>query len=754
MAEAKSLLIEIGVEELPIHAVDELAQAFAQGVCDGLVKRGIAADTEHARAYCSPRRLAVWVPAVAAEQPEQRSESFGPYANIALDADGQPTRALLGFAGKAGVEWTQLERASDAKGERFVHRSVTPGRSTAELVPEIVREAAAALPIAKPMRWGDHDFSFVRPVHWLVLLHGDQVIDGELFGLQSGRQSRGHRFMHPGPVHLVDADGYLDAMRAAKVLAHPNERRIRIREEVTAAAQGLGSPRLDDALLDELANLNEWPVAIACTFDREFLSVPHEALVTTMRANQKFVPVFDGDGKLGEHFIGIANIQSKAPAQIRRGYERVIRPRFADAKFFFDEDLETPLASQQQALQSVTYQKALGSVWDKTVRVAELATSIAQRLLAQGLDVDAAQAAHAAGLSRCDLMTRMVGEFPELQGVMGRHYALAQGEPAEVANALDEFYRPRNAADGIAEGVLAQCLSLADKLDTLAGIFAIGLKPTGNKDPFALRRTALGLARTLVEADLDLDLDALLRDALAQVPDAALLPSRSGRTAAVLPSLSGRGAGGEGPGPARSAGPSPGAARPPLPKGEGAGVASRCAELAVDLRAFIIDRLRGYYAEKGFTPQQFEAVAAVQPASLVDFDRRLHAVAAFASQPEAEKLAAANKRVANILRKEGIDATAAAAAPLDETLLHEPAEHALAEALRAAQADNAARLEGDAAQRDYAGALVRLAQLQGPVDAFFEGVMVMADDPAVRANRVGLLARIKARFDAVADIAL
>jgi glycyl-tRNA synthetase beta chain len=482
--------------------------------------------------------------------------------------------------------------------------------------------------------------------------------------------------------------------------------------------------------------------------------VPHEALVTTMRANQKFVPVFDGDGKLGEHFIGIANIQSKAPAQIRRGYERVIRPRFADAKFFFDEDLETPLASQQQALQSVTYQKALDSVWDKTVRVAELATSIAQRLLAQGLDVDAAQAAHAAGLSRCDLMTRMVGEFPELQGVMGRHYALAQGEPAEVANALDEFYRPRNAGDGIAEGVLAQCLSLADKLDTLAGIFAIGLKPTGNKDPFALRRTALGLARTLVEADLDLDLDALLRDALAQVPDAALLPSRSGRTAAVLPSLSGRGAGGEGPGPARSAGPSPGAARPPLPKGEEEGVASRCAELAVDLRAFIIDRLRGYYAEKGFTPQQFEAVAAVQPASLVDFDRRLHAVAAFAKQPEAENLAAANKRVANILRKEGIDATAAAAAPLVETLLHEPAEHALAEALRAAQADNAARLEGDAAQRDYAGALVRLAQLQGPVDAFFEGVMVMADDPAVRANRVGLLARIKARFDAVADIAL
>ncbi|HET7930166.1 MAG TPA: glycine--tRNA ligase subunit beta [Rhodanobacteraceae bacterium] len=743
MSNDKSLLIEIGVEELPIHAVDELAQALAQGMCDGLVKRGIAADTAAARVYCSPRRLAVLVPAVAAEQPEQRSESFGPYVNIALDANGEPTKALLGFAGKCAVAWNELERASDAKGERFVHRSVTPGRSTAELVPEIVREAAAVLPIAKPMRWGDHDFSFVRPVHWLVLLHGDEVIDGELFGLKSGRQSRGHRFMHPGPVHLVDADGYLDALRAAKVRAHPTERRIRIREEVTAAAQGLGTPRLDDALLDELANLNEWPVAIACTFDRDFLGVPHEALVTTMRANQKFVPVFDADGKLGEHFIGIANIESKSPGQIRRGYERVIRPRFADAKFFFDEDLRTPLASHQHALENVTYQKALGSVWDKTVRVAELATSIAQRLLAQGLDVDAAQAAHAAGLSRCDLMTRMVGEFPELQGVMGRHYATAQGEPADVANALDEFYRPRNAGDGIAEGPLAQCLSLSDKLDTLAGIFAIGMKPTGNKDPFALRRTALGLARTLIEGKLDLDLDVLLKDALAQIPDTAVLPSPSGRGWREAP--------GEG---SRHRAEHVASTSAPVPGRSGESTTTARAALLTDLHGFILDRLRGYYAEQGFSAQQFEAVTAVHPTSLVDFDRRLRAVAAFAKQPEAEQLAAANKRVANILRKEGIDVAAAAARPVDEALLREPAERALAEALDAARRDNAARLDTDAASRDYEGALARLAQLQAPVDAFFDGVMVMADDPALRANRVALLARVKARFDAIADIAL
>jgi glycyl-tRNA synthetase beta chain len=749
MAE-RSLLIEIGCEELPIHAVDDLAQAFAKGVCDGLAGRGVVAGVEQARAFAAPRRLAVWVPEVAFTQPEQRSESFGPYVNIALDADGQPTKALLGFASKAGVEWTRLERATDAKGERFVHRMVAPGRMTAELLPEIVREAAAALPVPKPMRWGDHDFSFVRPVHWLVMLHGDQVITGELFGVKSGRQSRGHRFMHPHPVHLADADSYLDALRGAKVLADPAERRQRIRDEVARVAPDSCTPRLDGALLDELANLCEWPVAIACTFDRDFLAVPHEALVTTMRANQKFVPVFDAEGQLTEHFIGIANLESKDPAQVRHGYERVIRPRFADAGYFFDEDLKTPLGSYQQNLKDVVWQRALGSLWDKTVRVAELASAIAGRLFALGIDVDAAQAAHAAGLSRCDLLTRMVGEFPELQGVMGRHYATAQGEAVEVANALDEFYRPRNAGDGIAQGTLAQCLSLADKLDTLAGIFAVGLKPTGNKDPFALRRAALGVARTLIEGEIDLGLDTLLKEALAQIPDDALLPSPAGR-GGRRPSAQ---RWGEGTGPAHSPEPSPAPSGHPLPEGEGKSMGVRRAGLATELRGFILDRLRGYYSEQGFTAQQFEAVAAVRPASLVDFDRRLRAVAAFAQQPEAEKLAAANKRVANILRKEGIDTEAAAQRELDPDLLREPAEQALAQALDAARQDNAARLDGDATRRDYTGALARLSQLQAPVDQFFDAVMVMTDDAALRANRIALLARIKARFDAIADIAL
>ena len=720
MAE-RSLLVEIGTEELPIHAVDELAQAFVRGVCERLTKRGIAHDATNVRAFCTPRRLAVHVPAVAAQQPEQRSEVLGPYLDVALDAQNQPTKALLGFAQRAGVEWTQLERASDGKGERFAHRAVTPGAATATIVPAIIAEALAALPIGKPMRWGNHDYAFARPVHWLVMLHGDRVIEGAVLGLRSGRQSRGHRFMHPQPVHLADADSYVEALRGAKVLADPVARRARIREEVQRAAHGLGAPRLDDALLDEIANLTEWPAAIACAFDRDYLVVPHEALVTTMVANQKFVPVFDADGKLTEHFIGVANIDSKDPAQVRHGYERVIRPRFADARFFFDEDLKTPLARHQQELQHVTYQKALGSLWDKTVRVAELARGIANRLRDQGVEVDAAQTAHAAGLSRCDLMTRMVGEFPELQGTMGRHYAQAQGEPAAIAQALDSFYAPRQSGDAIAPDRIGQVLAVADRLDTLAGGFAAGLKPSGNKDPFALRRAALGLARTLIEGQLDLDLDVLLREALEQIPDAAFAVEAKAAKGNKLAD---------------------------------ANVGSRRAALAIELRDFTLDRLRGYYAEHGFAANQFDAVAAIVPASLVDFDRRLRAVAAFAQRTEAAQLAAANKRVANILRKENIDAQAAAAHAIDASLLRESAERALAEALAAAHGDCARWLDRSAAQRDYPSALARLAQLQQPVDAFFDTVLVMAYDPALRANRLALLARIKAQFDAIADLAL
>ena len=713
MSAAKSLLIELGTEELPPKALDELSAAFLRGICDGLARRGIDAGLDLAQAYASPRRLAAYIPAVAVTQPEQALERRGPALAAALDAAGQPSKALLGFAQSCGVGVEQLEKLETDKGSWFVWRTIKPGQPVAALLPEIIDEALKTLPIPRPMRWADHDYSFVRPAHWLVILHGANIVDGNVLGLSSGRKSRGHRFMHPQPVHLADADGWLDAMRACNVLADPRERRQRIHDQIERAAGVTGGvPRLDDALLDELANLTEWPVAIACTFEREFLGVPPEALVTTMVANQKFVPVFDADGKLTEHFIGIANIESKDPAEIRKGYERVIRPRFADAKFFWDEDLKTPLAGYQEQLKGVTYQQALGSLWDKSVRVAELA-----RIIAARVGVDAGAATRAASLSKCDLLTRMVGEFPELQGVMGRYYAAHHGESADVAEALDSYYQPRFAGDAIATGQVGRVLAVADRFDTLAGIFAVGMKPSGNKDPFALRRAALGLARTLVEGGLELDLRGSFVEALELLPEAAL-------AAGLKP-------GKDGKAPALEAG-------------------KRRAALADELVEFVLDRLRGYYAEQGFTGEQFEAVAAVSPSSLVDFDRRLRAVGEFGRRPEALSLAAANKRVANILRKQAEEAGATpVGVTVDPAHFEADAERALHAALDAARADTRAPLQ----EGDYAAVLTRLAQLQAPVDAFFDSVLVNADDPAVRANRLALLGQLKAQFGAIADIA-
>jgi glycyl-tRNA synthetase beta chain len=432
-----------------------------------------------------------------------------------------------------------------------------------------------------------------------------------------------------------------------------------------------------------------------------------------MVANQKFVPVFDADGMLTEHFIGIANIDSKDPREIRKGYERVIRPRFADAKFFWDEDLKTPLASYQEQLKSVTYQQALGSLWDKSVRVAELA-----RIIANRVGVDAAAATRAASLSKCDLLTRMVGEFPELQGVMGRYYASHHGEPAEVAEALDSYYQPRFGGDAIAAGKLGQVLAVAERLDTLTGIFAIGMKPGGNKDPFALRRAALGLARTLIEASLDLDLRGILVEALELLPENAL-------AAGLKPGKDGK--------------------SPVLNAGQ------RRAILVDELYDFVLERMRGYYAEQGFGTTQFEAVLAVQPGSLADFDRRLRAVAEFGRRPEALGLAAANKRVANILRKQAEEVgTPAVGGVVDAAHFEADAERELADALASAQRETAEALGAG----DYTAVLARLSQLQAPVDTFFDSVLVNADNPSVRANRLALLGQLKAQFSAVADIAL
>jgi glycyl-tRNA synthetase beta chain len=732
MSDTAPLLIELGTDELPVQALPGLARALFDGVLAGLDKRGIAYETGDARPLYSPRRLAVLLPVVATAQPEQHSEVFGPYLDIALAADGQPTRALQGFAAKAGVDWTALERATDAKGERFVHRSAKPGARTADLLGAVLAEAVASMPIARPMRWGAHDHAFARPVHWLVALLGEQVVEIEIMGVRGDRMSRGHRFHHPGPVWIGAPDDYVEALRAANVLVDPDERRARIVAEVErAAAQSGGRPRIDPGNLEQVNCLVEWPVAIACSFDRDFLAVPAEALIATMEANQKFFPVLDAGGALTAHFVGVANIQSRDQAEVRKGYERVIRPRFADARFFFDEDLRQGLEAMGSGLASVTYQAKLGTLADKVTRVSALAAAVAAEV-----GVDPALARRAAQLSKNDLQSRLVGEFPELQGIAGRHYATLAGEPAEVAAALDEAYMPRFAGDAIAPSQLGRVLAIAERLDTLAGGFAAGLKPTGNKDPFALRRNALGLARTLIEGGVELDLVRLVADA-AGAFDAAE------------------------------------------------------ASLAREILDFILDRLRGYYADQDVSPQEFEAVAAawtqvaaeaapansprarttavgaasaatpadgtrglVEPvgaasaatarSSLADFDRRLKAITTFAKLPEAQTLAAANKRSRNILRKAGIDIPRA----VDPKLFAHEAERALHVAVDQAIADTDPLL----AAGDYVTALTVLAKLRPQVDAFFDEVMVNADDPAVRGNRLALLQRLSDRLGSVAAI--
>jgi len=712
MTQLSPLLIELGTEELPVKALPGLAQAFFDGVLAGLEKRGIAVERGDARPLSTPRRLAVLLPGVATEQPEQRSEVLGPYLNIGLDADGQPTKALQGFAAKAGVEWEALERTTDNKGERFVHRAVKPGASTAELLPEILAEALAAMPIPKPMRWGDHDYAFARPVHWLVMLFGKHVVPAQVLGVSADRMSRGHRFMHDKQVWLSTPGDYIDSLRAANVIVDPAERRARIVAEVNAAAkQAGGQARITDDNLGQVVDLVEWPSAVLCGFEREFLAVPQEALVETMEINQKFFPVLDDSGKLTEKFIGIANIESRDVAEVSKGYERVIRPRFADAKFFFDEDLKQGLVAMGAGLQQVTYQARLGSVSDKVQRVVALARAIATQVGA-----DPVLAARAAELSKNDLQSRMVNEFPELQGIAGRHYAVAGGEGPEVALAIDEAYQPRFAGDDIALSPLGKVLAIAERLDTLAGGFAAGLKPTGNKDPFALRRNALGLARTVIESGLDLDIKALLR---------------SGAQAAV-----------------EALARHPAAKAPPAPE---------AGALAVEIFDFILDRLRGYYADKGVPATQFNAVAALfngeadvpaghaaERGSLYDFDRRIDAIGTFATLPEAEALAAANKRIRNILRKaEGVIPKM-----VDASLLREPAEEGLAEAVEGAIGDTDAALH----RHDYVAVLARLALLRPQVDAFFDGVMVNAEDPALRGNRLALLQRLGERLGSVAAI--
>jgi glycyl-tRNA synthetase beta chain len=689
---ASDLLVEIGTEELPPTALARLSEAFCGGLLKGLQEARITHG--EAQAYATPRRLAVIVEQVAASQPDELVARRGPALKASFDASGAPTKAALGFAQSCGVEVDALQREETEKGAWLCHRQQVSGQSTPALLPGLVETTLAALPVPKRMRWGDGVVEFVRPAHWVCILLGEQQVPGQVLGLEIGRLTRGHRFHHPEPIRLTGPNDYAPALRQAYVEPDLAVRRERIRAQVTTLAREAGGrAMIDSAILDEVAALCEWPVALLGHFDAGFLKVPSEVLIETMQANQKYFPVLDESGRLLPCFITISNIESREPSQVRSGNERVIRPRFADAKFFWEQDLRLPLSERVAALNGILFQHQLGTLLEKTERVTALS-----RWIAEQIGADQPHAARAATLAKADLVSLMVGEFGSLQGVIGRYYAEQSNEPAEVASAIEQHYWPRHAGDQLPETSVAQAVALADRADTLIGIFAIGQRPSGVKDPYGLRRASIGILRLLIETPLSLDLHALLEQAAAAYP-AALKASDS---------LS-------------------------------------------EVMDYCLDRLGSYYADAS-NPRCADAdvVASVLALGLTephDIDRRIQAVQGFRRQPEAASLAAANKRTRNILRK--APATEVAA-DVDPALLSDDAERVLSGAVDAMAEQVQAMLQ----RRDYVEALAELASLRTALDDFFEQVMVMAEQPQIRANRLALLKRLEGLLLGVADISL
>ena len=689
MSGASDFLVEIGTEELPPKALRSLMEAFREGLAAAVDDARLAHGTVHA--WASPRRLAVMIEGLASQQEDRRVELKGPPVKVAFDDDGNPKPAATAFASKCGVSVEALGREATDKGEWLVFSSMEAGKPAGELLPALVEATLATLPIPRRMRWGAGDAEFVRPVHWVVMLHGESLIEATVMGIATGRESRGHRFHAPGPVTIPSPDRYLETLeKQGWVIGDFERRRDMVRDGVDKAAAEVGGRVVEgESLYDEVAALVEWPVPLVGRFDEEYLALPRETVISTLTGHQRYFPVADKQGDLMPRFVTVANLESRDPDQVREGNERVIRPRLADAAFFWASDRRTPLASRTAALNEVIYQHGLGSLRDKSLRVAALAG-----MLADAIGADKATVLRAAELAKCDLLTGMVGEFPELQGTMGRHYALADHEPAAVADAIGEHYQPRFAGDVLPASPAGQILAVADKLDTLAGVFSIGKKPSGNRDPFGLRRAALGIVRILIECEIDADLVAAIDTAVGLQPKSKV----------------------------------------------------DTAVLAEELYAFITERLRRYFLDRdaGLATETFDAVLARQPRSLVDFDRRLAAVQKFLQLEQAESLAAANKRIANILRQAGDPEGLV----VEAGLLTEDAERALYDALGRARDALLPLLE----TRDYAGGLVRLAELREPVDRFFDDVMVMADDEAVRRNRLALLGGLRALFLDIADI--
>ncbi len=690
MPDTNDFLVEIGTEELPPRALPALAQAFSDGVREGLADAGLAHG--EMLTFATPRRLAVRVNGLESTQADRNVERLGPPVRVAYDKSGAPTRAATAFAESCGIAVDGIERTETPKGERLVYRAREKGQTAAELLPDIVRSALATLPIPKRMRWGAGEAEFVRPVHWVVMLLGSAIVEGEIFGIAAGNETRGHRFHAPKPLR-IKSPGEYESLLAQQgfVLADFAARRQKISSQAMATAKTTGGqPLLQPGVLDEVTALVEWPVAHVGKLDERFLELPREVLVASLESHQRYFPVTDENGALKPWFVAISNIESQDPDEVTAGNERVVRPRLADAAFFFDVDKKTKLADRQEKLKQVVFHRKLGSLYDKTSRVAKLA-----KLIAEELGSDSKLAERAAEIAKCDLVTEMVGEFPELQGTMGRYYAENDGEPDEIATAIEEHYLPRHAGDELPSTATGQVLAVADKLDTITGIFAAGEQPTGTRDPYGLRRNALGILRIAIEGELDLDLETLIAaavDTLGGVEDAGSLQTQ--------------------------------------------------------IYDYVMERLRAYYGDRetkpAITTEMFDAVLARRPTRPLDFHHRILAVADFMRLDEALPLAVTNKRIANILRQ----ADGAFSEQPDFNMLEQKEESDLFKELVALEGEIKPLLD----EHHYAKALGRLATIKSSADAFFDHVLVMTDDEALKQNRLALLNRLRKLFLEIADI--
>ena len=683
----QNFLVEIGTEELPPKALKTLATSFADNVEAELNQAGLT--FEKIEWFAAPRRLAVKVLNLATQQPSKEIEKRGPAVSAAFDAEGKPTKAAEGWARGCGITVDQAERIATDKGEWLVHRAKIEGQPTKNLLNDIVANALAKLPIPKPMRWADKTVQFIRPVHTVTMLLGDELIEGEILGVASARTIRGHRFLGEKEFEIQHADQYPQLLREkGSVVADFNERKAEILAKSQAKATALGGVAdIEESLLEEVTSLVEYPNVLAAKFEERFLAVPAEALVYTMKGDQKYFPIYDKDGKLLPHFIFVSNINPEDPTAIIEGNEKVVRPRLTDAEFFFKTDLKQKLVDRLPRLETVLFQQQLGTLKDKTDRIEQLAGEIAKQIGA-----DEAKVKRAGLLSKCDLMTNMVFEFTDTQGVMGMHYARHDGEDEEVAVALNEQYMPRFAGDELPKSLVASAVALADKFDTLTGIFGIGQAPKGSADPFALRRAALGALRIIVEKNLPLDLEDLVKKSAALFGDK--LTNQN---------------------------------------------------VVADVVDFMLGRFRAWYQDEGIAVDVIQAVLARRPTRPADFDARVRAVSHFRTLDSAEALAAANKRVSNILAKAD-----AAIGEINLTACVEPAEKALAEAVLALRTE----VQPLISQGDYTAVLDKLANLRAPVDSFFDNVMVNAEDPALRQNRLAILNTLQGLFLQVADISV